>query len=193
MNDKMLKRGKFMQARLALAALTVAAAALLASTASASAPTVSWSVKDMKTAVRAIGYPKPHPKTLACKGQGTATANLYTSFRCTATYPRHVRKRFVTAGRGEGGWLCAGKTMSACGLLRKGFITTATVTADGSLNAAADLAARGYLLNHGVQYTVIHFCQQTGSSTWSCPFQEATVTVTMKRATGGYVVSAVKS
>lgn len=127
----------------------------------------------MKTAIRALDYPKPQSKKLICTEVDVAVGpgGQYSSFRCTATYSHHRRSRFVIAGVGEGGWLCAGKTFAGCKLLRHGFVPTADVNTDGSIGAAADLASRGYLVDHDqFPYQPVHFCQQAGASTWSCPF-----------------------
>jgi len=170
--------------------LLVAATCLVFAASASAGASVPWTLKDMKTAVRGIGYPRAHAKKLSCRGQGSATtAGTFTSFRCVATYAHHRRRVFYIAGDGEGGWLCAGKTATACGLLRHGFVTTSQVAADQSMGAAADLAARGYMQNHYGSYQALHFCQAAGSSTWSCPFAQATVTITFKAATGGYVTT----
>jgi len=167
----------------------ILAALVLAGTAGAATPTTSWARKDIYSAVKAIGYPKPHPKKLGCHGIGVAdSTGGHTAFRCTATYTHHRRRMFVIGGIGEGGWLCAAKTLAGCKLLRKGFVTSAEVSADGSMGAAADLAARGYMVNHYGSYQATGFCKQQGSSTWACGFTTATVTLTITRARGGYVI-----
>lgn len=176
----------------ATAAITIAL--LSATIASAAGPAVSWSVKDMKTAVRGLGYPKPHAKKLVCRGLGTAAGGQFDSFRCVATYTHHKRRVFYTAGRGEGGWLCAGKTATACGLLRHGFLTTAAASVYPSLAGAAGVSAEGWLADHGKSpFQVVHFCEATTPTTFSCPFTVNNVTVTvtigLKKTTGGYVVS----
>lgn len=169
----------------------VAAALVFTASAAASSPSTPWTTKDMKTAIRAIGYPRAHAKTLICHGQGTAdTVGRFTSFRCVATYRRRPHRRvFYTAGQGEGGWLCAGKTLAGCVLLRHGFVTTSQVKTLPSLGAAADLAARGYMQNHYGGYQVTHLCEAASSSTWSCPFSQATVTITFRAVSGGYVTA----
>lgn len=167
--------------------LVLAAALVLTGAAAASTVNPPWTLKDIKTAVRAVGYPKPHPLRLGCKGLGAATTSgAYTSFRCTARYRHHVRRRFFVEGKGEGGWLCAGKTLAGCKLLRRGFLTAATVGTQG-LAASVDIAARGYMMNHYGSYQATGFCKQTASLSWSCPFVEATVTLTLRKAKGGYV------
>lgn len=161
-------------------------ALMLAASTSAAGPNVPWSTKDMKTAIRAIAYPKPHPKKLACKGSGATTSGEFASFRCVATYRHHRHHRFSIEGQGEGGWLCAGKTLATCQLLRRGFLTSQAVNIQG-MGPSVDLAARGYMANKYGAYQAKGFCKQTTSSTWTCQFVEATVTLTVKAARGGYV------
>ena len=161
-------------------------------TAAAVGPTVRWTVKDMKTAIRAIGYPKPHPRRLTCRGLGADEGTgRFTAFRCVATYRR--RRVFYAQGQGEGGWICAGSALATCKVLRKGFVTTATVSTQG-LAATADVAARGYLVDHDqFPYQVVHFCTQVGTTAWSCPFivnnAPVSVSLSIRQAKGGYVIS----
>jgi hypothetical protein len=103
----------------ATAALTIAL--LSATIASAAGPVVSWTVKDMKAAVRALGYPKPHPTKLACRGH----KGQFTSFRCVATY-RHRAPRLLRAVASRWAAGCApAETLTGCKLLRRGFVPTA--------------------------------------------------------------------
>jgi hypothetical protein len=153
-----------------------------------------WAKSKMLTALRALGYPKPHPLKLTCKDPPQGRDVGIASFACTATYKHHVRRRFVAAGQGEGGWLCAGKTLAGCKLLRRGFVTTAAAAVYPSLSGAAQIAAEGYLADHDqFPYQVVHFCTQASASSWSCPFlvnnAPVTVTISLKKAKGGYVVS----
>lgn len=182
--------------------LSVAAALAFggaATAATAGSQPAYWSLKDMKTAIRALGYPKPHAKRLACtKFVAAGPGGQYSAFRCSATYRKHRRARFVTEGVGEGGWICGGKAVAGCKLLRHGFVTSAAVTADGSIAAAADLAARGYLVDHDhFPYQVVHFCVQVGSTAWSCAFTvnnaPVSVSLSFKKAKGGYVISGTTS
>jgi hypothetical protein len=158
-----------------------------------------WSLKDMRTAIRAVGYPTPHAKKLVCTESGVpvGSGGRYSSFRCTATYSQH-RSKFVVAGVGEGGWICGGRTFSGCKLLRHGFVTTGAVDAGGSMAAMADLASRGYLAVHDqLPYRPVRSCKKSGSSTWSCAFTvnkaRVTVSLSFKRASGGYVVGGTTS
>lgn len=171
-------------------ALLAAVALCCAASASASFHATYWSLKDMKTAIRAVGYPHPHPKTLHC-------SDHHAMFKCSATYTRKPKKaRFVIEGVGVGGWLCAGKTFAGCELLRHGFVTTNFVNSFGDLGKVADTASRSYLVNHGQSpYTVTHYCQQAegSTSTWTCAFtvnnEPVTVTMTFTQARGGYVTA----
>lgn len=180
--------------------IVTVAAAVAASSVLAAGPSVPWTKKDMTTAIRAIGYPKPHPKKLACRGVGAIdSAGRFVSFRCIATYSNHRRRVFYTAGQGlpESGWICAGPHPSPCKLLRKGFIPTAEANLQASQAGVAENVAKGYLVNHNLfPYQVTRFCEQS-SSGWSCPFtvnaQPVTVTVNLKAAKGGYVTTASSS
>lgn len=171
-------------------AATLAAATVAASAVASSAPAVPWTRKDMTTAVKALRYPKPGARRLACRGLATPdTIGRFASFRCIATYRHHRRRVFYIAGQGEGGWLCAGTKLAGCKLLRRGFVTAAQVNTEG-LDGAADLAARGWMTNHYGAYQVTHLCKATGTFSWSCAFSAATITVSMKAAKGGYLLSA---
>lgn len=168
----------------ATAALTIA---LLSASIASAAGTGAWSVKDMKAAVRALGYPKPHPTKLACRGT--------TTFRCVATYRHHRRRVFYAQWQSMGGWLCAGAKVSNCKLLRHGFIPTADT--GGSLPGAAQFASRGYMAIHynDPQPFVASPCPQTGvPSTWTFCYKldvgSVSVTITLKRVKTGYVTTA---
>jgi hypothetical protein len=122
-------------------------AVMLAATANAgvAAPPMSFSLKDMKAAIRALGYPRPHAKKLTCKGVTLSGGVAYLSFKCVATYRNHPQRRFVAAGRGEGGWICAGKRLSTCKVLSHGFVSTAYASNQAELGGAARFAAEGYI------------------------------------------------
>jgi len=171
--------------------LSLAVALVAATSASAAGANMPWTKRDITAAVRAIGYPKQHAKTVACTGSG-ASMGGFASFRCVAAYKHHRRRSFYIEGQGEGGWLCAGATLAGCKLLGHGFITTSSVKVQG-LGASADLAARGYMTDKFGSYQAQGFCKQTTSSTWSCPFVGETVTLRLKKATGGYVTGATAS
>jgi hypothetical protein len=179
--------------------LTAAIAAVLifAATAAAGVNPVA-SKKYMTAAIRALGYPKPHPKTLACKGLGQGVDGSYSTFRCTATY-RGSRRRFVTQTKQVGGWLCAGKTLAGCKLLKRGFVAMPHTTDSNVFAGTASMAARGWMGNH---YPIPlpnpnRQCPEAGGSgmKWtSCWYVSdtsyAAVTITLKGAKGGYLISA---
>jgi hypothetical protein len=160
-------------------------------------PTVPWTRGNMIAAVRALGYPRGLARKLACTGMGAAdTSGRYASFRCKATYTHHRSRRFQIAGRGEGGWLCAGKTIAGCKLLRRGFVSKGMVTAEG-FDAAANSAARGWVTNKYGTYQVTRYCTastSTASSSYTCDFHVSsgniTVALTFIVAKRGYLLTA---
>lgn len=180
-----------------VAAGLVAALLFAVSSATAAGPNVPWTAKDMKTAIRAVGYPKPHPVKLACKGLGTQdSSGRFAAFRCTATYRHSIRRRFYIQGKGEGGWLCAGKTLTTCKVLPRGFVPSSQFTY--GVQGAAEVASTGYMQNtYGIGApSRTGPCTQSTSSAWTCGYwstdtTKVDVTVTVKPAKGGYAVSAV--
>lgn len=156
----------------------------------AATPSVAWSKKDIQTAMRGLGYPKPHPKKLTCK---TASGE---AFRCVATYRHNRHRRFVTGGVALGGWLCAGKSVSSCNTLRHGFVATDQLGSTGELEGAAEFAARGYMdVRYGIAFpNRAGPCTGSGAS-WTCSYylsdtETVAVTVALKKVKGGYVTSA---
>lgn len=75
----------------------------------------------MVAGLKAIHYPVASPKNLTCRGLGITVQGRHTSFRCVATLAAHKERRFYTRAVAKGGWLCAGKTLSRCAMLRTGF------------------------------------------------------------------------
>jgi hypothetical protein len=171
---------------------------VVASSSSAGTP-VRWTQKNMLSALRAIGYPKPHPKKLTCKARIVpAPTNLSVKiqvFFCTATYRHGHRLKAVVAGDGEGGWICAGKTLGFCRVLSHGFVTTSQVGPSHDLQAAAARAGLGYMdVRHNTPNAgVVDPCATTAAMTYSCvysgPQSNITVTLVFKKAKGGYLVS----
>lgn len=166
----------------------VAAALMFAAPAIAS---TGWTANDAKTAIRGLGYPKPHPRNLACKGAGTDT------FHCVATYRHHRRNRFVIESV-SGPWLCAGKTLGGCKALRHGFVTGRQIAQryNGYLATFAEFAARDYMgLHYGIDApNTAPGGGQTGPTTWTFRYYTTDtttvlVTISAKRAKGGYVIS----
>lgn len=188
---------------LILSALILSFSLFAASSAAASStPSVAWSKKDMTTAVRGLGYPKPHSKRLVCKGLGASAGGRHTAYRCVATYTHRRHRRFVIGGEAMGGWLCGGKKLASCAPLKHGFVTNTQLSQDdlGELSAAAGFASRGYLqMKYRVSTTYPKgSCSQAGASAWSCPYNwtndsTMTVTVSFKHAKGGYAISATAS
>ena len=85
---------------------------------------VSYSKTWMKTALRAVGYPRPHIQKLTCTGLGAPVYGRYWSFRCVARW-RHDpgRKVLYAAGSGYGGWICAGSSVAGCHVLRRATVS----------------------------------------------------------------------
>lgn len=172
---------------------SVVVALVFAASAAAGGQPVTWTRSDMTAAAKAFGYPKPHPRTLSCRGLGAAVNGRYASFRCTAAYRHHIRRRFVMAGRGEGGWVCAGRTVTACTLLRHGFVSTSEAARYYGLSGYTRLSSIGYVQN---KYRVASpssssSCAPAGVNTWSCAYTNpaATVTIAYKAVRGGWLIS----
>lgn len=144
-----------------------------------------WTAKDIAAAARALNYPRPTTK-MSCRGTG--------SFRCVASYPHHRHRVFYAQWKGEGGWLCAGKTPSNCGLLRHGFVPNDR--AAGGVTGVVAGAAAGYM---GIHYNdpqpyASSPCTQTGPMAWACGYYTSntstvTVTITLKKLKTGYVIT----
>lgn len=151
----------------------------------AGATQATWTARNMATAAKALGYPKPHARRVTCRGK--------TTFRCVATYRR--RRVFYAAWMGySSGWLCAGKTRSSCVMQRRGFIPTAAAS---SLSRAAELAARGYMaFKYDTPDPYVYApCTKAGFTAYQCGYkwtnnQVITVTVSFKQAKGGYTMTA---
>lgn len=176
-----------------LTLVLLAASLFFAATATAAGPSVGWSKKDITTAMRGLGYPRPHPKKLTCSSITGSEA-----YKCVATYAHHRRRRFVTGGVAQGGWLCAGKTLAACNTLRHGFVATDQLsgsTAD-AVHGAAVIASRGYMKIRYQMPSPNQSAPCTGSgATWTCSYyvtdtSTVAVTITLKTAKGGYVTAA---
>jgi hypothetical protein len=151
----------------------------LFSTSGMAASTNVWSAATMRTAVRALHYPKPGARKVSCRGTST--------YRCVITYRRHRRRVLYARWQGEGGWICAGPHLATCKTLRHGFLPT-------SMGATPDYVAAGYVENkYGVTPDTTG-CNQTGTLTWSCGYQipsgPITVTVSFRTVKGGWVTSA---
>ena len=180
------------------AALAVIVGFLVFTDSSAAAsPNVAWTGKDMKAAIHALGYPKPHAKKLTCKGLGAADAGgRHSAFRCVATFKGGRHRAFYTEGKGLGGWICAGAKLATCQLLKRGFVSASQVALDGSIEGAAEVAARGYVQNRYDTFDTYPagLCTQKGPRAWSCGYKldtgTITVTITLSSVKSGYVVVA---
>ena len=146
------------------------AALILAGAAAAANP--AYTARQMQDAARALSYPKPHPKKITCKGGPV--------FRCKAVY-RKGRRSFVMAAGLQGGWICAGRTLHTCHVLRKGFLPTAWVTGWGGLEAAATYSANGYIQRHynGVTPQQAGGCNPFGADGFTCAYSIPSVIVTV--------------
>ncbi len=153
----------------------------------------------MTTAIRGLGYPMAHALKLSCKGLRPSTNGRYNYFLCKMTYRHGIRRRFVTAGQGAGGWICAEKPGAGyCALLRHGFIVMAHTRAANVLEARAELAANGYVGNrYGIaDASPSSPCVQKASdgTKWTCEYQGhhgnvMEVTISLKAARGGYITT----
>ena len=157
----------------------------------------------MQTALRAIGYPKPHPKKLTCKGRIVpAPTNLSVKiqvFICKATYRHGHHSKFMAAGDGVGGWICAGRDLRTlyCRVLKQGFVTTRQVGPSKDLQPSAARAGLGYMDVRGhntPNAVVVDPCTATATMAYTCVYKSAqgsniTVTISFKTAKGGYLVT----
>jgi hypothetical protein len=103
-------------------------------------------------------------------------------------------------GEAAGGWLCAGKTIRACAVLRHGFIPNAQAQGEqrfGGFPNLADLASTNYLQIHDgltdPDGPTLVPCPNSGTMAWSCsyntPTGAITVTISFKKATGGWITT----
>ena len=166
------------------------AALMLAATASAATVPPQWTPKDAAAAVKALHLNRPHAKTTTCKGLGAPLNGMYAKFRCRTLYPHHRRRTLYLQGRAEGGWLCAGTTMTGCKLLNRGFVSTGQAARYNGLDEYVTLSATGYAENHGdANPTKTASCTSAGTNTWTCGFASGTVTITYKTVKGGWLVT----
>lgn len=179
-NRRILKKGSVV--KVTHRGLAIGACALVfVSSASAAG---AWTTKNMAMAARAIGYPKPHAKTLTCKS----------GFKCVATYTRHRRRVFYgsalpfTAGAA---WTCF-STRSGCKPGWRGFAVGAhTPEMQGSV---ALLASRSYMTikYNDPQPFSAGQCSHPAPPAFTYCYKLDTgsvaVTATVKAAPGGYTV-----
>lgn len=168
------------------------AALILVGTVAAAAGQAEWTPKDARAAVRALAYPKQHPRTVGCRGLGpTVAGGVYGSFRCRTTY-RHSRRRTFYLVDDKTGWVCAGAHISGCHILPRGFVSTAEVARLGGFAESATQTSGAYVLAHYNMEAVGDGCTQTGPRVWSCKFSSPAVTVTLtyKKVKDGWTVKA---
>lgn len=141
--------------------------------------------KVMASGLKAIRYPVAHPKRVTCRGIGGAVSGRYSTFRCAAVWRRHRVKRFYTRELAVGGWLCAGKTLAGCTMLKHGFYPAYLAVDQGW----QPVAVRGWL--EAKTGTVPGSVSCTGSvSPMTCTAGSSTVTYSFSAASGGYVETA---
>lgn len=141
----------------------------------------------MAAALKALHYPKP-AKKLSCHHAGSG-------FKCKATL-RHGHKTVYAEWANTGGWVCAGKTLTGCKVLRHGFVSKSSLARYqqyGGLKAYAGIASTGYLENkYQATPNVTAPCAQAGASSWACgysiPSGNVTVTITYKQVKTGWLI-----
>ena len=117
----------------------------------------------MATAAKALHYPKAALK-VACHGSTSVSVR-----RHLPTSPH--RAVFHAQWQGLSGWICAGAKASTCKTLHHGFVPTSQ-TGQG-LAGPAELAAIGYLADHGVPQPIISKpCAATTKTVWSMRLQQ---------------------
>lgn len=166
--------------------LTLVAFLLLCSSAGA-ATTVNG---NMAAAIRALHYPKAGALKLGCKASGD-------HFNCKAIYRHHRVRRFQAewSATPAAGLICAGKRISACGLLAHGFVPADQVGTTQS--GTAGQVALGYM--HVVKdvhdvYVGSGCPQSSQPSTWTFCYawtdsSNIGVTVNLRHVKTGYVTT----
>ena len=162
--------------------VAVVVAALVLVSSAAASPS-----RDMATALRALHYPKPGALKMGCRGA--------TVFRCKATYRHHRVRRFQAKWAAMGGFICAGKTIAGCNILRHGFLSPTVVGTDP--RGAAQQTARGYMTLHYQApdpYIAPGCVQSTQPSTWSFCYwisdtAKINITVHLAKVKAGYVTT----
>lgn len=183
-----------LQAALALGLAVLVAVSTVGAVRGATAQTTpKVTTKVMVEGLKAIHYPVAHPKRLTCHGLGAASDGRHTSFRCVATLKARRQRRFSTRAVAKGGWLCAGKRLSRCTLLARGFVTTGAADTQGW----QETSVLGWLEAHKVNRTGATGLSCMGTkSPMTCTLHAqhpVTVTLTYSRAGAGYVETASRS
>ena len=168
-----------------LVALSAAGAVRGATT--KSTPAVTTKVMLAELAVN--HYPVAHPKKLTCRGLGAGVKGRYTSFRCVATVKPHRQRRFYTRPIAKGGWLCAGKKLSHCVMLARGFFPAPAADNQGW----QAIAVLGWLQAHHIRTGGASLNCSGFRSPMSCVLRKTppvTVVLTYQKIAGGYVETA---
>lgn len=177
--------------RLILSVSAIFASAAVIGSAAAAAPQAEWTTKDARAAVRAVGYPKPRPRTVTCRGMGTVGAGaVYGEFRCRTTYRRGHRVFYMFDD--STGWIVAGPHKTGARQLRKGFVATGELARIGGFAQSATNAATAYIQRH---YNVFDpagtGCTQAAPGRYVCAYTTpaVTVTVTYRHVSGGWTLT----
>ncbi len=191
MMKQRLRPGIRLQATLALTLAIVVAlytAGAMRGATTESGTTVTTKV--MVEGLKAIHYPVAHPKRLSCRGLGVALNGRHTSFRCVATLKTRRHRRFYTRAVAKGGWLCAGKSLSGCVMLGRGFVPASAADNQGW----QEIAVVGWLQAHKIDKSGARGVSCIGSkSPMTCTLRAkrpVTVILSYYKAGIGYVETA---
>jgi hypothetical protein len=194
MTKQRRRPGVPLQAALTLGVVIVvalSAAGAMRGATSNSSPTVTTKV--MVEGLKAIHYPVGHPKRLTCRGLGATLNGRHTSFRCDATLKTHRQRRFYTRAVAQGGWFCAGKTLSGCVMLGRGFVPASAADNQGW----QEIAVVGWLQAHNIDGSGALGVSCIGTkSPMICTLRTkppVTVALAYSRVGAGYVETASRS
>jgi hypothetical protein len=153
-------------------------------------PTVTTKV--MVAGLEAIHYPIAHPKKLTCRGLGASVKGGHRSFKCVAILKEHRERRFYAQPVAKGGWLCAGKALSSCVTLKRGFFPAPAADNQGW----QEIAVLGWLQAHHIDANGRVSLSCTGvRSPMTCTLNKrptVAVVLTYQKAGAGYVESATR-
>ena len=175
MNQPRHRGGLTWQASFTIAVLIVVALYIVGSVKGATLDTVT--PRFMARGLHAISYPV-RTRTVTCRSVG---ASGLAEFRCVAHITHRRQRRFVARMYGgDGGWICAGKTLGDCKLLQHGFYPAAAATIGWQGNAVA-----GWIGIKTGAYPGQIPCTGTSS-----PVTCDNVVLTYRRVGPGYVMTA---
>jgi hypothetical protein len=155
-----------------------------------SGPTSTTNV--MVAGLKAIQYPVAHPRKLTCRGLGAAVKGRHRSFRCVATLNAHRERRFYARTAAKGGWLCAGKTLSGCVILKRGFFPASAADNQGW----QETAVIGWLQAHHFHVNGASLSCTGTKSPLTCTLTKrppVTVILSYQKAAAGYVETATRT